>query len=220
MKLQEKAIAEFQRIYKKEYGKELPYEEAEEQANHLIRFSELMIDMYIRDEKRKDRLKTEPKGFPLDGVGYTCPICRQSTREGEVWFDKYGIKCLTCKKGIDRKEIPASMAKFTDKWYSKYDMESRFGLKTPTLKKWVRNGILKSRCITNDGKGIHAEIFLIKDNKNFLPPKELTKSQSVQEDKDGQTSIHSEPWYRFVDPYKHLEGYEIMNYLNFVKSDE
>lgn len=219
MQLSEEAIREYQAIHKKEYGEDISYEEAAESARNLMGFAELLVDGYIRDEKRKKKLEEHPKGFLLDGVGYTCFICGSSTRENEAWYDKYGIKCLTCQKGIDRKEIPPSLAKFKDSWYSKYDMESRFNIKSPTLRKWIKEGIIKARTITNDGKGTHFQLFLIKDNKDFLPPKKLTESHCVQEDRDGSRWIHSEPWYRFVDPFEQLKGYKIMDYLRWVESD-
>jgi hypothetical protein len=66
----------------------------------------------------------------------------------------------------------------------------------------------------------HVSIFLIKDNKDTLPPKKLTESQMVKETKDGKDWFHSEPWYRFVDPVKHLEGYRIMEYLVFREEEK
>lgn len=219
-KINEKAIKSFQEIYKKEYNKDLSYEEASEQAHNLIRFAESLMDMHIRDEKRKHRLKSEPKGFLLDGVGYSCFICGGSTRENEAWYDKYGIKCITCQKGIDKKQIPASMAKNKNAWYSMYDLESRFNLKSPTIRKWIRDGILKSRAIADEKGRTHVQIFLIKDNKGFLPPKKMTESRSVQEEIDGKTWTRSEPWYKFVDPKEYLKEYEIMNYLKVVHLDK
>ncbi len=60
---------------------------------------------------------------------------------------------------------------------------------------------------------VHYYLFLIKGNKEFLPPKKLTGHCLVSEEKNGQTWYHSEPWYRFVDPYKWLKGYRVVNYI-------
>ncbi len=219
MKLPEEAIKEFQEIYKKEYGEEIPYEEAADSARRLIGLVKLVYDGHQEDCRREQKLKEFPKGFLLDDA-YSCSICGQTTRKNEAWYDKYGIKCLICQKGINRKEIPPSLAKHKDSWYSKLDMEMRFNLKTPTLRKWIRDGILKARSITNDEGRIHVQLFLVKDNKGFLPPKKLTESHCVQENRDGGRWIHSEPWYRFVDPFEHLKGYKIMDYLQWVESDK
>jgi hypothetical protein len=90
-------------------------------------------------------------------------------------------------------------------------MESRFGLKTPTLRSWVKKGILNTRIIYADSGRPHYYLYLIKDNKDFLPPKKLTEPQMVREEKDGKTWHRLEPWYRFVNPYEHLAGYKIMD---------
>lgn len=57
------------------------------------------------------------------------------------------------------------------------------------------------------------QIFLLCDNKGFLPPKKLTEPQMVREEKEGKTWHHLEPWYRFVDPFEHLKGYAIMDHM-------
>ena len=180
----------------------------------------VMEEWKKKDEARDQKLKENPKGFHLDGVGYTCFICGQSTQEQDNWYDKWGIKCLTCQWVIDRKEIPASLAKYKDSWYSSWDFQSCFNIKTPTLRSWVKKGILKERVVTNNGKGIHTHLYLIKDNKDFLPPKKLLESHSVSEVKDGKTWTHMEPWYKFVDPVVHLKGYKIMDYLRIVPEEE
>ncbi len=172
----------------------------------------------IRDEK----LKANPKGFHLEGYGYRCFICGDSIyKEGDNWYDEYGIKCLVCQKAIDDGEISAHLAKDKDSWYSEFDLESDFNLKTPTLRKWVREGIIKARTVSYYGKGIHAQLFLIEDNKDFLPPKDILKSQMVKtRGKDGKDYYHSEKWYRFVDPFEHLKGYKIMNLMRVVPPEE
>lgn len=174
-------------------------------------------------EKEKalaERLKANPKGFILEGVGRNCAICGQGSREDGSWYDKYGLKCLVCQKAIDEGEIPASLAKEKDSWYTKYDLERAFNLKSQTLKKWVREGILKSRTVSYYGKGVHYEFFLIEDNKDFLPPKKMVESRSVHETKDGKTWMRMEEWYKFVDPFKHLKGYKIMEHMRVVPPEE
>jgi len=65
---------------------------------------------------------------------------------------------------------------------------------------------------------VHTYVFLIKDNKDTLPPKKLTESKLVKEVRDGKEWFHSEPWYKFVkDPHKALMGYKIMDYLKVIK---
>ena len=95
-------------------------------------------------------------------------------------------------------------------------MESSFNVKSPTLRKWVRDGIIKARTVSLYGKGAHTTLYLIEDNKDFLPPKKLVESISVTEKKDGKTWSSSSPWYKFVDPKEHLKDYKIINYLQII----
>lgn len=212
-KLSDERIKEFKDIFEKQQDKEISWQEASEGAYNLVGFFETLFDIWVRDQQRKERLKKFPNGFQIEGIGYSCAICGIGTQENSNWYDKYGIKCMTCQKAIDKKVIPASLAKNKESWYSKYEIESYFNVKSPTLRSWIKQGILRARTVTNDGGGVHVQLFLIKDNKDTLPPKKLLKSYSVKETKDGQDWYHSEPWYKFVDPVEHLKGYKIMSYL-------
>jgi len=220
MQLSEKHIKEFKEIYKKEYDKDLSDQEAFESAHNLVGFVSVIYDGWVMDQKRKKKLESSPKGFHLDGIGYTCFICGNSVSNEQTWYDKHGIKCLTCQKSIDKKEIPASLASDKESWYSKYDLENCFCLKGAMLRSWIKSGILKARTVTNNGKGVHVQLFLIKDNKVFLPPKKLVKGQMVKEVRDGKDWYYVEPWYRFGDPFEHLKGYEIMKHLRLVCTEE
>jgi len=216
MQLTEKQLQDYKDLFKKEYGKDISDQEAYDGAYNLVGLMQILMDGYLEDQKRKRRLETEPKGFHLEGIGYTCFVCGASVSNEESWYDKHGIKCLVCQRSINRKEIPASVASNKESWYSKYDMERCFCLKAPMLREWIKAGILKERKVTNDGKGVRVQLFLIKDNKDFLPPKKLVEDQMVKEARDGEDWYHTEPWYRFGDPYEHLKGYKIMDYLRIV----
>ncbi|GEM_PF-489136 len=192
----------------------------QEEKWRIEQMGKFMEEWKEKEKAREEKLKANPKGFHLEGAGYTCFICGDHTPEGDNWYDEYGIKCLVCQKAIDAGEIPASLAKDKESWYSTYDLESRFNIKSPTLRKWVRDGIIKARTITRYGQGIHVQVFLVEDNKDFLPPKKLTESRGVSEVKDGQTWHRSEEWYKFVNPKEHLKGYKIMDHLRVVPAEE
>jgi len=175
------------------------------------------------DEKQKvlaKRLEENPKGFHREGVGYRCAICGDSTPEGDNWYDQYGIKCLVCQKAVDKKEIPASLTKNKDSWYTKHDFDHYFNVKGQTLQKWIREGIVKPRTVSHYGVGVHTQLFLIKDNKDFLPPKKLLESHMVKEIKDGKEWNQMHPWYHFGDPHVILKGYKIMDHLRVVPPEE
>ena len=40
----------------------------------------------------KKRLKTEPKGYALEGNGRNCSLCGRSVYESDGWYDKWGFK--------------------------------------------------------------------------------------------------------------------------------
>jgi hypothetical protein len=175
------------------------------------------------DKRRAEKLEANPKGFHLDGRGYTCFVCGQSTGEkGDNWYDQHGIKCLICQKAIDEGEVPATVASDKDSWYTQYDLEKAFGLKSRPLQKWIKEGIIKPRNISHYGNGIHYQLFLIEDNADFLPPKKLVESRQVRLKKeDGEIVTETFPWYQVVDDvYDHLKGYRIMDYLRLIHPDE
>lgn len=178
-------------------------------------------DEWKETEKvRADKLKENPKGFHLEGAGYSCAICGDHTSEGNNWYDEWGIKCLICQKAIDEGEIPPALAKFKDTWYTTYDFESYFNIKSPTLRKWIKEGIIRPRTVSNYGKGIHTQVFLQRDNKKFFPHKKLVQSKLVKERKDGKDWHTTQKWYCFVDPFKHLRDYRIMKYMRVVPVEE
>lgn len=220
VQLSDEHVQEFKRIFKEEYDKELTDAEAREYGGKLVGLFEILHRGVMEEEGWKRRLETEPKGFALSGNGRNCAICGHSTREDTNWYDKWGIKCLTCQSAIDKKLIPGSIARSRDNRYSPYELEDRFGIKTVVQRKWVKEGVLKARIVPTANDRVHYYIFLIKDNKDFLPPKKLTDSHLVKEEREDGTWHRSEPWYRFVNPYEHLSGYKIMDYLKFVEKEK
>lgn len=220
MQLSKERIQEFKDILEKKEGKEISWEEASKGAYNLAGLAELIFDSWIEDKRRQKKLEENPKGFHLEGIGYTCFICGNSISNEETWYDKYGIKCLICQKAIDKKIIPATAAKNKDSWYSKYDLEDRFNIDRHALNRFIKQGVLKPRIVPNESDKPHVYLFLIKDNKDTLPPKKLTKSQLVKETKDGKDWYHSEPWYKFADPHVALRDYKIIDHLRVVSKEE
>lgn len=219
MELSDKRIKEFKEIFEKEHKKEISWDEARDGVYSLMRFAELMYDQAVIEHQRNLKLKKHPRGFHLEGAGYRCFICGDSISNEETWYDKWGIKCLVCQKAIDKKIIPSSAAKNDKSWYSPYDLEDRFGINKHVMKRFIKENILKPRIVPASTGNPHAYLFLIKDNKDTLPQKKLTESHMVAEERDGQTWHRLEPWYRFVDPFEHLKGYKIIDYLKFTNKE-
>ena len=66
-----------------EKGKE--FQEEKYDWEQMAKFSD---EWKKEDEAREEKLKANPKGFHLDGVGYSCAICGNSTPLGDNWYDK------------------------------------------------------------------------------------------------------------------------------------
>jgi hypothetical protein len=171
MSLSKERIEEFREIFKKEYGKELSWEEAEESAQGLFNLAELTFDIAIKEMRRKNKLKDNPKGFHLTDGTYTCAICGIQIMGDSSWYDKFGVKCMTCQRAVEKRIIPGSLCENKDSWYSVWELEHYYSLKSPTVRKLVREGKLKARVVpTEDGKP-YCSIFLIRDNPGVLKPK-------------------------------------------------
>src|SRR3989344_1228040 len=89
----------------------------QDEKRSLERLGKLGEELKEREQERAEKLEANSKGFHLDGAGYTCFICDGHTKEGDNWYDKWGIKCLVCQMAIDKKEIPTSLAKDRESWY-------------------------------------------------------------------------------------------------------
>ncbi len=172
MQLSDERIKEFQEIYKKEYGKELSWEEAREGAYSLLSLAEIALESMQTDHRRKLQLKKSPKGFHLDDGGvYTCRICYTSISNEETWYDKNGIKCLICQQALEKNVVPPEVCEDRKSWFAMWELDSKYGIKHQTARKMIREGKLHPRTIeTKDGKP-YFYVFLVKENEDFLKSK-------------------------------------------------
>jgi len=186
MQLSEKRIKEYQKIHEKEYGEKLSWEKASEAAHNLLNFVDLIYQIHRKDCLRQSKLRKSPKGFHLTDGSYTCCLCHGSTTSDNSWYDKNGIKYMDCQRAVDKKKIPISACKNDDSWYAVWEFDHYFNIKSPTVRKFVRQGKLKSRIVPGINGGIHFEIFMIKDNQGVLPEKPESR---LVKDKDGMTHV-------------------------------
>ncbi len=172
MELSEERIKEFQEIFRKEYGRELTWEEATESARNLLGLYEVLYEVAEKEFFRKERLKKSPGGFYLEAEHtYTCCVCGQDMPGERVWYDQYGIKCPPCQAAVKKRLIPAASCKSRGSRYSMWEFDYYFGIKAPTIRKFIRQGKLKSRIVPGLAGGKHFEFLLIRDNKGVLPKK-------------------------------------------------
>ena len=174
-------------------------QEETEGKREIEKFAQILYEITSEDIRRKDKLIANTQGFLFDRSGYCCSICDQSAPEGNSWYDKYGLKCMFCQKAINDKIIPGSVAINKEIWYSKAELVMYFNIKGADLKRYIKQFILKNRIVQNKKGKSHFEIFLIKDNKDVLPPKKFLKSRTVQVDRNGEEWYTQEFWYEFID---------------------
>lgn len=215
MKDEAKKIQNIKNVLEKDHGREFSWEEATQAHWDMKRFAELLYEMVQEEHRKQNLLKENPNGFHLDGAGASCLICSNHASGENSWFDKNGLKCMPCQKAIDAKIIPASVINNNDSWYSKYDLESYFNIKGADLNRYIKQSLLKSRIIPSEGKKVHFQMFLIKDNKDVLPPKKLFQSRPVKIMRNGEEYFTTEYWYEYLDEKlaKRLAKYKIIECL-------
>lgn len=159
----DKYLGEFKQLCKKEgikYETEAEYREA---ANNLVNFVDLLVQMGMEHDGWDKRLEKEPKGFALPSEGRSCSLCHKMVF-GEVWYDKWGMKCMNCHEAFKKKIIPGYV--FKDRDNEKHITDSRLadisGLHIQTIRKLIRQGKIKARKVPGG-----PVVILRKENPNI-----------------------------------------------------
>lgn len=213
-----KLLKEVRKTLEKEHERPLSGHELTGTASFLKLLAELAVEHAIREQAWLKKLEEHPQGFHPEGAGYTCPICHYNVSENGAWYDRHGLKCMTCQKALDERVIPASLMKKPDSFYTESELDYFFNLKKKMLNNWVKKGLLVARTVPEmDGrnKGAHIRLFLRSDNKGFLPPKRLLKGGMHMEEADGRDECVFGPWYWYCDPFKKLAKYGIVQHLRW-----
>jgi len=219
-KFKDKKIQEIKTILEKQHGREFTLDEAKEAFRSLSVLARISYDFISEELKRKELLKEHPKGYHIKEGG-TCIICGRHDKN--IWYDQYGLKCILCQKAINDKVLPIAITEDVNRetWYSTLDLETYFNIKSADLKKYIKTSILKARTVPGRGKSIYLQVFLIKENKDVLPPKKLVKSRTVKVIHEGKEYYALESWYDFFTEkeLKRLAKYRILECLKetFVK---
>lgn len=158
--LTEKEFNSFKDICEKDGIKYDTEEEYKEAARNLYSFVKLSYELAREQLSWEKRLEKEPQGFWLDSEGRTCYVCHTNV-SGQIWFDKWGLKCANCQSAFRKKVFPGYILKDRDnnKHVTDSQLGWKFGLHNQTIKKLVRLGLLKPRIIPNGPM-----IFLRKEN--------------------------------------------------------
>ncbi len=161
--LTEKEFKSFKDICEKdgiEYDSEEEYKEA---ARNLYSFVKLSYELAQEQLSWKKRLEKDPQGFWLDSEGRTCYVCHTNVH-GQIWFDKWGLKCANCQEAFSKKLFPGYILRDRDnnRHITDSQLAWKFGLHRQTISKLVREGRLKPRIIPNGPM-----IFLRKENPDL-----------------------------------------------------
>lgn len=215
MKLSDKEIQKTKNVLEKQHGREITWTEATQATALLHQFAELAIDMAKEEKRKQELLEKHPKGYYYDRKEGSCLLCGEAGSRENLWFDKYGLKCVKCQKAVDTKIIPVSVIKNKESWYSKDELNKYFNITSPELRKYIKQELLIERVIFGEGKKVHLQLFLINDNKNILPPKKILKSKMGKVIKNGEEYYTLQQWYEFIDhkSLKRLMKYKIMECL-------
>lgn len=209
--LTDENIKEVQEHLEKIHGREFTRDEAWDEAAQLNLLVKNVFKHVQEELRRLNILKEQPDGFAFDKDGYGCHLCGHSAPVGHSWFDRWGLKCMDCQKGINDRTIPGYVVKYQDSWYSGVDLFSYFNLDRKECKSLIKAGVLKKRVILNSHGKLHMEFFLMADHKGVLPSKKLLKDRLVWEvGKDGNHTT-TMPWFEFTDAalIKKLSKYKI-----------
>ncbi|HSU27046.1 MAG TPA: hypothetical protein VLJ68_01615 [Chitinophagaceae bacterium] len=188
-------------LLEKAHGRAMTEDELIQSFWFVKRLANTICDSSRREDAYKKMLEENPKGFQIEG-GFTCLVCGLSVLNENFWYDKNGIKCMSCQKALDKKLIPKSAINNKDSWYSIYDLEQFFNIDRADLTKYVKSSLLKKRIVPSDRRKPHLEIFLIKDNKDVLPPKNLLPTKLVKVMRDGEEYFTRVEWYEWVEEKK------------------
>lgn len=79
-------------------------------------------------------------------------------------------------------------------WYAEKELMVYFHIQAQTIDKWLRDGVVKIRTITNLQGGVRRYVFLLRDNEGVLPPRHLVENSQI-----------CKKWGKKLKKYKILE---------------
>lgn len=161
-------FSDMETLYMKIFKKDSIDADTKNQLTILKHLADLWVDQYFETVQLEHRLESSPKGFLLDTDSHVCCICGREQKAGNAWFDKNGVKCLTCQKAIKNKVIPAGICKNRKNWFSLSKLKSEFNIDDRTVRQMIKSGELKPRNILDDDGTLWFQLFIERENKPTL----------------------------------------------------
>jgi len=184
--ISDKSVDEFIKISEKEGHKYKTREEARKSAQHLVGYVDILVKMDTETRRKNDLLKNKPDGFSFPGEGRGCSLCSRHI-SGDMWWDKWGQKCMDCHEAFKKKIIPGYCFKDdkNEKHITIDRISWKFDIPNPTLRKLVREGKIKVRTV----KGNSTQVVLRRENLNLgeILAKEKQKLEKRRAEKTSKT---------------------------------
>jgi hypothetical protein len=185
-RISDELLEEFQGIAKESGIEFKSRQEAWESANNLVNFFDVLVRIDQEERRRAARLKDEPKGFAVPGEGRTCSLCKNYLDDQDMWYDKWGLKCLHCQEALDKKLIPVYVFKdFDNKEHANASTLSwKLGVYPTTIRKLVRQRKLKARTVPGNGTLVFLRtenpdiVAIIEAEKKAMEQRKIAKAES------------------------------------------
>lgn len=166
MDLTDKEFEWFLKEAKKDGIKLKTDEEYRQLQRDMYGLVDLIFDEWKFKKSLEHRLEREPEGFAFEGNGRGCHICTGGTQQ--MWYDKYGIRCMNCLDAYKKKILPAYVLtkEGKNRFVTDSDLEYKYKIKRRIIIKLVKDGKLKAR-VVEQGKYQPRYYFLLSQNKNI-----------------------------------------------------
>lgn len=166
MKFSDDLVSRAKEEFKKK-GTEMTDDEAQEALRSLAGFFDVLWQMSVKDTQRKNRLKKEPKGFPVESH-HTCIVCYRSIDPETGWYDHNNQKCLSCQKAVDEGIFPAFICHHRKSFFLSWQLKDLFKIHPASARKLVREGKLIARVARNEQFNTNEYVFLKKENPQLI----------------------------------------------------
>jgi len=151
--------------------------------SNVVQLARLSGEFEGKENMRKRRLKHDPEGFFLEDDGSrTCGICGENHPSKQIWWTPKVLLCTDCWRNIKDGTIPSLGHRYDDDCgyidEQTFSSDMGYGIHPSTVRKFRRQGLLKSRDLKRIDGSIYCTIYLVKENEEFLkdhPKKERTK---------------------------------------------
>lgn len=158
---------------KKPKSKLDPEFRAKYEHHNVVQMARMSAEYEATKRIRTRRLKNEPDGFYLNdgGLGYTCKICRRSHNGEDIWWRPDGLRCRDCWRNIQEGVIPVldlDKEWWEEEHFTKFEVDYYYGVKTQSIKKLRREGVLVGRDLKDENGYIYETVFLASENQKFL----------------------------------------------------